>query len=579
MLDAAESSSSAAFSVAGKAEERAFDRCDVAVFGGGFGGLYTALALSREARRRPGNGGRVVDVALVDPSDRFVFLPLLYDLTMGTATAGEVCPLYADLLEGTGVRHVRASFEGFVDDSGEGGPTAAWLSTRDRDGGVDVDDDDDSGRRGGGGGHGASLRLSFEACVVSVGATPQSVLASVPGAARYTHPFYAREDAAAARDVLFRMDDKVRQGVTPRVAVVGGGYGGVELAACLARRLPDANVTLVTRGPPMGGTRAEPLVDRALRRLGVAVELGSVKTVEPWNGGDGAESGPSGGTKGRRVRMELSGPDGGISIEPASQGPWDAVFWTAGSGPAYPVPENAAPLALTTSGRLQVDGTLRCSWGPTTANGTAAVGNQGTPLAWALGDCSEIVSPTSRAGADRSAVPRTAQAAMQQAEVVAANVLCTLEGKEERARTFQFQDLGTVLSLGGPNGAYIGPNDDSPLGPLVVPLLDTARAGFDVADRLVSQFLRSPKVDGTGLVGPAVENLGLSLGGYGLGVDPGAAPGTLSGTLSGAARRAIYAIRMPTNRQRAYAVASAALSSAAALAKEAADQVQKRDDQ
>jgi NADPH-dependent 2,4-dienoyl-CoA reductase/sulfur reductase-like enzyme len=56
------------------------ESCDVAVFGGGFGGLYTALALASQARSK----GQRLEVILVDPSDRFVFLPLLYDLVVGT---------------------------------------------------------------------------------------------------------------------------------------------------------------------------------------------------------------------------------------------------------------------------------------------------------------------------------------------------------------------------------------------------------------------------------------------------------------------------------------------------------------
>jgi demethylphylloquinone reductase len=572
---------------------QSFDRCDVAVFGGGFGGLYTALAISREAqrRRRKGTGKKQrqlppLDVALVDPSDRFVFLPLLYDLTMGTATEREVCPLYADLLEGTGVRHIRATLDGFSNNinnngGGSGGAnddddidddlTAAFLSAA----GDDQKDDNGNGVDG----TISTSKLSFDACVVSVGATPESIMASVPGAARYAQPFYTREDAWATRDVLFRMDQRIREGgvatSTPRVAVVGGGYGGVELAACLARRLPDARVTLVTRGPPMGGTRAEPLIDQALQRLGVAVEMGTVRKIEPWNDGDdddGADPISSGiGTC--RLRMERSGPDGEAIVSDSEQ-PWDAIFWTAGSAPASPVPENVARLAVTESGRVQVDDTLRCSW---RENATTTVMSKGEkkPLAWALGDCSEIVSSGNSGGDGQPTVPRTAQAAMQQADVVAANVICALEGEEGRERRFQFQDLGSVLSLGGPNGAYIGPNDKSQLGPFVTPLLDTARVGLNLADRLFAEIIRSPIVDRKGIVAPTIESLGLSLGGYGLGVDPETSSGTLSGTLSGAARRAIYAVRMPTNRQRAYAAASAAISSATALAKDAADQVQR----
>lgn len=126
-----------------------------------------------------------------------------------------------------------------------------------------------------------------------------------------------------------------------------------------------------------------------------------------------------------------------------------------------------------------------------------------------------------------------------------------------------------MLSLGGPNGAILGPKEDTQLGSLLVPLIDTARIGFGIADSLFAQIINSSDIDKK-----VVENLGLSIGGYGLGVDPESTPGTLSGTLSGASRRAIYALRMPTNKQRAVAGASAFISSAAALAKEASDQIQ-----
>jgi hypothetical protein len=84
---------------------------DVAIFGGGFGGLYTALALSREAKAK----GKSLDIALIDPSHQFVFTPLLYDLTVGTASPQEVCPKYAEVLRGTGVRHI-AGMSPFVVD-------------------------------------------------------------------------------------------------------------------------------------------------------------------------------------------------------------------------------------------------------------------------------------------------------------------------------------------------------------------------------------------------------------------------------------------------------------------------------
>eukprot|EP00588_Corethron_pennatum_P007015 CAMPEP_0194291234 /NCGR_PEP_ID=MMETSP0169-20130528/43038_1 /TAXON_ID=218684 /ORGANISM="Corethron pennatum, Strain L29A3" /LENGTH=125 /DNA_ID=CAMNT_0039039059 /DNA_START=87 /DNA_END=461 /DNA_ORIENTATION=- len=66
------------------------DEKTVCVLGGGFGGLYCALSL---AKLDPD-----VRVVLVDRSDRFVFLPLLYELAVGDADLDEVAPTFASLL-------------------------------------------------------------------------------------------------------------------------------------------------------------------------------------------------------------------------------------------------------------------------------------------------------------------------------------------------------------------------------------------------------------------------------------------------------------------------------------------------
>jgi NADH dehydrogenase FAD-containing subunit len=511
-----------------------YDRCDVCILGGGFGGLYTALAMDRLSPRR----GKI-DICLVDPSDRFVFLPLLYDLTMGTASAREVCPTYQELLEGTNVRHVKATWEGLTD-SADGSRKYSAVPLKKQD---------------------DTIVLSFDAAVIAVGATPQAILEKVEGAMEHTQPFYSQQDAYATRDTLFRMEQKIRRGQTPKIAVIGGGYGGVELSACLARRLPEAHVSLLTRGRPMEGTRAETLVDQALKTLGVAVEMTSVDKIVPLD--NNQQKGP--------VKIYRSDTNGN-EIPKSKQEIWDVVFWTAGSASADPVPNHVTELVTTDAGRLAVDETLKCTW--SIENLDDNVKTSSLPSIWALGDCAEIV-PT-----PNPAVPRTAQAAIQQADVVAYNVVSQLQGTgSKQLRSFQFQDLGTVLSLGGPNGAVLGPNEGSTLGPLLVPILDTARMGLSVADSVFASILNSPAVDRKSQ--KVAENLGLSLGGYGLGVDPDATPGAISGTLSGISRRAIYSLRMPTNKQRAYAAASSFLSSAAALVKEASDQyrsVQKEDD-
>ena len=295
------------------------------------------------------------------------------------------------------------------------------------------------------------------------------------------------------------------------------------------------------------------LVSKALDKLGVEVELSAVQRI----------------TKREEntifVERRRLGDD--ADNKEITDDPWSFVFWTAGAGPSPTVSDMEAFFLKTESGRLAVEPTLRCI--PKQSN--SPLGQQAHSV-WALGDCAEV--------ADRNqglpATPKTAQAAMQQAEVVAQNVLAELTlGREAATKIFRFQDLGTMFSLGGPNAAVLAPVEESLLGPVFKPLLDSARVGFGIADTAFFNLSKSSVVNTLGLspVVDSIESLGLSLGGYGLGADSEDS-GTLAGTLTGAARRAVYAVRMPTNKQRATAAASAAISTAAALAKEAAQQIE-----
>ena len=528
------------------------DTCDVAVFGGGFGGLYTALAIAREDKqlRQRGKKKKPLDIVLVEPTESFVFLPLLYDLTVGTATEAEVCPAYQELLEGSGVRHVRASLDSMAQQS-----SSAILKPASPQ---------------------APSELTYSSAVVAVGASPQSMLSSIPGALDYAQPFYTAEDAKLTRRLLARLEEEQQKGLpSPRIAIVGGGFGGVEMAACVQRKLPKASVTLLSRGAPMAGTRAEPLIQKALQKLGVVVEECSVEAIVKV---DKNEDASEGRTQKQRVivkRAPWGDNDDSSSSNPVDTSePWDVVFWTAGSAPAQPVADGLEGLRKSDSGRLAVDSSLRCfaceevqMTGESTEDvRTVKRLKMEQPAVWALGDCAEIVSLN-----DQPAVPKTAQAAMQQAEVVAFNLLAQLEGSSSSGKAsskqFQFQDLGSMLTLGGPNAALMAPAAGA-FAPLFTPVLDTMGEALGFADKLLEATAgRSPVVEKFGL---SPETLGLSLGSYGLGVESGGAPGTLAGTLTGAARRAVYAARMPTNRQRAVAGTSAAISTAAALAKEIA---------
>jgi NADH dehydrogenase FAD-containing subunit len=56
----------------------------------------------------------VVQITLVDQSDRFTFKPLLYELLNGTAQAGEVAPTFTQLLAPYPIQFVQVCLAHFI---------------------------------------------------------------------------------------------------------------------------------------------------------------------------------------------------------------------------------------------------------------------------------------------------------------------------------------------------------------------------------------------------------------------------------------------------------------------------------
>src|SRR5215204_2306562 len=68
-------------------EERDEERARILVVGGGFGGLFTALELTRAG-----------DVTLVANEDHFLHTPLLYEYLSGEVEAWHIAPRYTELI-------------------------------------------------------------------------------------------------------------------------------------------------------------------------------------------------------------------------------------------------------------------------------------------------------------------------------------------------------------------------------------------------------------------------------------------------------------------------------------------------
>ncbi|HEY9647875.1 MAG TPA: FAD-dependent oxidoreductase, partial [Chroococcidiopsis sp.] len=212
----------------------------ICVLGGGFGGLYTALYLQRLVKRHGPDGRPPLRITLVEPKERFLFTPLLYEVITGELQPWHIAPSYGKLLGATAVQVRRALVQG-----------------------VDLDRrlvSLDSGET-----------LDYDYLVLAVGSRNRL---AVDGAASHAQPFRSLADAELLNERLWELE---ASGRSSQIAVIGGGPNGIEIACKLADRLGDrTQIHLIDRGDRLlktfsiGSQRA---ANRALAQRGVRLHL------------------------------------------------------------------------------------------------------------------------------------------------------------------------------------------------------------------------------------------------------------------------------------------------------------------
>lgn len=335
----------------------------ICILGGGFGGLYTALYLSRFAWVRAGK----CKMILVEQNDRFLFTPLLYELITGELQPWEIAPSYQKLLGGTEIAFYQQTIRG-VD-----------LKTRQ----VVLDD---------------GAELAYDYLVLAVGT--QNRWANIPGVQTHALTFRTLADVERLEARLKILEASDRQRL--RLAAIGGGANGVELACKLADRLDKrGQVHLIERGEeilknfPSGVRKA---AYRALRSRNIKIDrLTEVTAIE-------ADS------------MTVV-RDGKTVVLPV-----DLVLWTAGTQARDWIARLDCPKS--DRGKLLIHPSLQLV---------------DYPEVFALGDLADI-------GNGSQPVPATAQAAYQQASRAAKNLAAALQGK--RLQPFRYLHLGDMLTLG-----------------------------------------------------------------------------------------------------------------------------------
>jgi NADH:ubiquinone reductase (non-electrogenic) len=348
----------------------------IVIIGGGFAGLYTALRLSEF----PWDDDNRPDITLIDRQDHFVFSPLLYELVNEEMQPWEVAPLYASLLHYSAIHYVQARVT-TVD-----GATKRVICT-----GVENGVDD------------AVENIAYDYLVIAAGGTTK--IADIPGVKYYALPFKTLGDALSLKNKLRHLEqadvDKIR------VAVVGGGYSGVELACKLADRLGDrGRLRLIDRGTEI--LKNAPKFNQVASR-------DALTEKEIWVDYETEVVSLTAQTISLKYKEQVD------------EIPVDLVLWTAGNAIAPWI--KTLDLPHGDGDRLKVNAHLQIT---------------DHPEIFALGDVAQ----------GEQDLPMTAQVAIQQADICAWNLRALIEAKP--LLPFRFYNLGEMLTLGENNATLSG---------------------------------------------------------------------------------------------------------------------------
>lgn len=353
----------------------------VVIVGAGFAGFQTARTLSRLARG-------AAEIILVNPTDYFLYVPLLPEVAAGVLEPRRVA-LPLDTL--TGVRTIL----GEVNDVDLGARRVCYV--------------DPEGRSG---------ELSYDRLVLAAGSVNK--LLPVPGVAEHAYGFRSLPEAIYLRDHITQQieladaaEDPAERAARSTFVVVGAGYTGTEVAAhgavytaSLARRRPRLAahppqwmlLDVADRILPELDERMSVAADRVLRDRGVDVRTG---------------------TSVREVRPNAVVLSDGRTVSTRS------LIWCVGLRPDPLV----AGLGLETiKGRLLVDEYLNVP---------------GHPEVYACGDAAAVPDPAHPG----QFTPMTAQHAVRQGKLAARNIAASY-GQGTRA-PYRHRELGFAVDLGG----------------------------------------------------------------------------------------------------------------------------------
>jgi NADH:quinone reductase (non-electrogenic) len=371
-----------------KAHGMTGSRPRIVIAGAGFAGFHAARSLGRFARDK-------LDVALVDPTDYFLYLPLLPEVTAGILDPRTVAAPLASA--GRSVRHVLGAVTQIDLD-------ARRLTARDPDGNLRT--------------------IGYDHLVVALGSVNK--LLPVPGVTDHAHGYRSLAEAIYLRDHLLRQleiadlsDDPAERDARCTFVVVGAGYTGTEVAA---------SGQLLTR---IAVRRRLGLSDQRLRWILIDIAPRLMPELDPRLSATASRVLAARGMEIRTGTSVEHATHDGVQLSDGEFVPTRSLIWCVGVRPDPMVERLGLPMQ---HGRLTVDEYLTVP---------------GHPEIHACGDAAAVPDLT-RPG---SITAMTAQHAVRQGALVANNIAASYGIGRTQRRPYRHRDLGFVVDLGGTQAA------------------------------------------------------------------------------------------------------------------------------